>query len=222
MDNKTEKPLLHLKDFKPKSNLVLEDHTPKRARFPVVDSHTQIGLNYSFSGINPTDKDWMVEDLSAAIAKMDEVNIRCIVSVNGQWGDILKLNIQRYKEPYPDRFAIFAMENLDYSKIEEINFGEKWAKELEKAVAAGAQGMKAGKVLGLRYRDKKGKLIKNDDSRLDPIWETAGELGIPVLIAPADPVAFFLPLDETNERYEELAEHSNWHFYGEDFPPFMD
>ena len=39
-----------------------------------------------------------------------------------------------------------------------------------------------------------------DDPRLDPLWATAGELGLPVLIHIADPVAFFEPLDETNEQ----------------------
>jgi predicted TIM-barrel fold metal-dependent hydrolase len=60
-----------------------------------------------------------------------------------------------------------------------------------------------------------------DDPRLDQVWSKAGELNIPVTIHIADPVAFFLPLDETNERWEELYEHPDWHFYGRDIPPFI-
>ena len=31
-------------------------------------------------------------------------------------------------------------------------------------------------------------------------------------------VAFFHPVDNTNERYEELTEHPDWSFYGPQFP----
>jgi predicted TIM-barrel fold metal-dependent hydrolase len=60
-----------------------------------------------------------------------------------------------------------------------------------------------------------------DDARLDPIWETAGELGLPVIIHVADPVAFFEPLDKHNERWEELRAHPDWHFPNPPFPPFL-
>ena len=68
-----------------------------------------------------------------------------------------------------------------------------------------------------------------DDARLDPLWAVAGELGVPVTIHVADPIAFFRPLDARNERFEELLDHPDWHFWptrphGEidapGFPPF--
>ncbi|TNM52997.1 amidohydrolase, partial [Streptomyces sp. NP160] len=43
-----------------------------------------------------------------------------------------------------------------------------------------------------------------DDERLAPLWERAGQLGLPVLVHVADPVAFFEPVDRHNERLEEL------------------
>ena len=63
--------------------------------------------------------------------------------------------------------------------------------------------------------------MKIDDARLDPIWETAAELDWPVMIHVADPVAFFDPLDETNERWEELHAHPDWQFPSPPFPSFM-
>ena len=74
-------------------------------------------------------------------------------------------------------------------------------------------GLKVWKRLGLRLRDTEGKLIPVDDPRLDPLWAAAGELELPVLIHVADPVAFFTPLDRFNERWEELHDHPDWHFY---------
>lgn len=37
----------------------------------------------------------------------------------------------------------------------------------------------------------------------------------------ADPVAFFDPLDPTNERWEEIHAHPDWHFPSPAFPAFM-
>jgi predicted TIM-barrel fold metal-dependent hydrolase len=98
------------------------------------------------------------------------------------------------------------------------SFGGRMAEELERKVEAGACGLKIFKELGLRHRDASGDLISVDDPRLDPLWAKAGELGVPVLIHTADPVAFFQPLDENNERWEELQQHPDWHFGGPGFP----
>jgi predicted TIM-barrel fold metal-dependent hydrolase len=52
---------------------------------------------------------------------------------------------------------------------------------------------------------------------------------VPVTIHIADPVAFFEPLDQRNERWEELHGHPDWHFWPtrppghpdlDGFPPF--
>jgi predicted TIM-barrel fold metal-dependent hydrolase len=51
------------------------------------------------------------------------------------------------------------------------------------------------------------------------MWEACGALGLPVAIHIADPVAFFDPVDNRNERWEELHRHPEWSFYGPQFPP---
>lgn len=97
-------------------------------------------------------------------------------------------------------------------------FGERMAETLARQAAGGACGVKIFKELGLRHKDANGDLIPVDDPRLDPLWAMAGELGVPVLIHTADPVAFFQPLDEANERWEELQRHPDWHFGKPEFP----
>jgi predicted TIM-barrel fold metal-dependent hydrolase len=97
-------------------------------------------------------------------------------------------------------------------------FGERMAERLAYQVEGGACGLKIFKELGLRHRDDSGDLILVGDPRLDPLWAKAGELGVPVLIHTADPVAFFRPLDEANERREELQHHPDWHFGKPEFP----
>jgi predicted TIM-barrel fold metal-dependent hydrolase len=61
-----------------------------------------------------------------------------------------------------------------------------------------------------------------DDERLDPLWATAAELHLPVVIHIADPIAFFQPLDATNERYEELGANPDWHFWPTRAPGALD
>ena len=108
-------------------------------------------------------------------------------------------------------------------------FGETEAARLRDGVAAGARGLKVWKLLGLRAGTRGAGSSPWTTPRLDPLWAAAGELGVPVTIHVADPVAFFEPLDERNERWEELHAHPDWHFWPtrppgrpdlDGFPPF--
>jgi predicted TIM-barrel fold metal-dependent hydrolase len=87
---------------------------------------------------------------------------------------------------------------------------------------AGAEGLKIWKSFGLHVHDEQDRLVRVDDPRLDPIWSAAAENGLPVLIHVADPVAFFDPVDERNERWEEIAAHPDWAFTSPPFPAFLD
>jgi len=61
-----------------------------------------------------------------------------------------------------------------------------------------------------------------DDRCLDPLWDTAAELKVPVVIHVGDPAAFFRPLDATNERWEELQHHPEWNFQSLPYPPLLE
>jgi predicted TIM-barrel fold metal-dependent hydrolase len=212
---------IKLREFQPRSMLVLEDHIPQKARFPTIDCNDHFGRGQDWKTeiqMPYPKEEWAIPDLTAGIALMDELNIRFSVNLDGGWGDTLQRNLERYKEPYPDRFAVFTW--VDWQEIDIPNFEDKWTKELERSVKAGAQGLAVFKTLGLEFRDRKGSFILPDDPRLESIWSKAGELNIPVLIHTADPIAFFKDLDETNERWEELSENPDWHYFGKDFPSF--
>ncbi|MBM4386145.1 MAG: amidohydrolase family protein [Deltaproteobacteria bacterium] len=117
---------------------------------------------------------------------------------------------------------ILNMFNPDWTAIDEPDFALIEALRLEDAVKRhGYAGMKISKALGLYVRDKMGVLVEVDDPALDPLWEKAGELNVPVTIHTADPKAFFLPADEKNERYKELSIHPHWSFADrKKFPTF--
>src|SRR5262249_3315138 len=128
---------------------------------------------------------------------------------------------------YRDRFAIFA--NIDWQgqgKVDQPatwdcqrpDFARRTARELARAKERGASGVKIFKQFGLDYKNADGTLLRIDDPCWDAIWKAWGELGLPILIHVADPAAFFLPIDETNERWEELYRHPEWSFHGPRFP----
>jgi predicted TIM-barrel fold metal-dependent hydrolase len=104
--------------------------------------------------------------------------------------------------------------NLPFGAVEAPGFAERAIALLEHCKAAGAVGLKVGKGLGLGVELADGSLLRPDDARLDPVFEAAARLGLPILIHVGDPQAFFEPPTPANERHEELRAHPSWSFHG--------
>ncbi len=195
---------LALEDYRPRQALRVPGHAVPRPRFPVIDAHNHLGV--------PFGGDWSGRTSVELGAVLDAAGVERLVDLDGGWGDGLRREIARWQAALPGRVAVFS--GLDYAGwADDARFGETEAARLRGGVAAGARGLKVWKLLGLRARDARGRLVAPDDERLDPLWATAGELGVPVTIHIADPVAFFEPLDARNERWEELHAHPDWHFW---------
>jgi len=154
-----------------------------------------------------------------ALEVMDENKIRYAVlmaSISGAGenlyeGDKAFYELAEALRPYKNRLGLHY--SFDWTQAQtDPEFFIKAPDMLEKAVAAGALGLKNLKELGLKAIDHDGKLIAIDDPRLFPIWERAGKLGIPVAFHTGDPVAFFKPWDSSNERWDELKLHPEWSF----------
>ena len=205
-----QKSPLPLTEFEPRSMLHVKETNVPRARFPVIDFHTHL----SWSGGKPRNNATPAE----VLAVMDRKNIRIMVNLTGGYGEALEASIAYWHKPHPDRFLVFT--EPWYAKLSEPGYPQFQADELGRARKAGARGLKILKSLGLVLREppKTGTLVKIDDPRLDPMWEAAGALKMPVAIHTSDPEAFFLPIDRFNERYEELNAHPDWSFHGKDYP----
>lgn len=119
-------------------------------------------------------------------------------------------NVKRAEEVAPGRFVHYF--NLDYSGWDQPHFAERAVRQVDEAVRLGAAGLKEYKRLGLYLRDGAGRLLRIDDPKLDPVWKRCGEVGLPVSIHVADPRAFWLPFDSSNERWKELKDHRPWWF----------
>jgi predicted TIM-barrel fold metal-dependent hydrolase len=204
-----------LENYRPKSRLVTKITKVTTPRFPVIDSHNHLA--------EPFGGGWDKKPLNQLIDLLDEANVTKYVDLDGGWGEkILYCHLDYFKSKAPERFMIFG--GVDWGQWERLgdDFPEWAAKRIKIQKEAGAQGVKIWKPFGLHVKDPQGKLVKVNDPRLSPIWEAAGELKLPVLIHVADPVAFFDPIDETNERWEELGNHPDWAFTSPPYPPFME
>jgi predicted TIM-barrel fold metal-dependent hydrolase len=143
----------------------------------------------------------MADDVDQLLTLMDSCNIASVVNLDGRWGSELEANLDRYDRTHPGRFFTFC--HLDWRLLEQPNGPDLLTRSLERSVAAGACGLKVWKDLGISVRVR-GQLIRPDDPILGPVWDAVADLGIPMLIHVADPLAFFQPVDHNNERLEEL------------------
>ena len=216
LDGREGRELL-LRNFRPQSKLRVKQTLLEHAKFPVVDVHTH--FHFRLRGNQQALEDYL--------AVMDRNRIAVCVSLDGRLGEQLDQHMDFLWPKYRDRFAIFANINWQGDGDDDDpaswachrrGFAERTAEQLTDAVKRGVCGVKIFKNFGLSYKNPDGTLIAIDDPRWDPIWNACGTLGIPIIIHTGDPAAFFDPIDESNERWEELSRHPDWSFYGDEFP----
>ena len=207
-----------LKDFRPKCLLNVASHVPEQARFPVIDAH-----NHLFGDL-PAEK---------LIEVMDAVGVRMLGERDRQRHDaageqhlhaspgassacLPRTTCDRYPGP---------VRRVDDGRLRPVGRSGAAARTTISPSGAsstwrrtsplGACGLKVTKELGLVLpRPRREPCSRVDDERLAPIWQRAGELGVPVLIHVSDPIAFFQPIDEHNEHYLTLQEFPGWSFAG--------
>lgn len=183
---------ISFEDYNPTSTLVVPGKVIKRAKFRFIDIH---GHQYKMAN----------QDLAPVIAAMDTLNMGIMVNLSGRSGETLKKAVDNIKTNYPNRFVVFA--NVDFNGAGAPGWIEKTVNQLKVDVQNGARGLKVYKSLGMYNKDVDGKRLAIDDARLKPIWDTCGELGIPVLIHAADPKPFWEEFNADNERWLELKTH---------------
>jgi predicted TIM-barrel fold metal-dependent hydrolase len=196
-------------DYRPRSTLVTEAHPVARARYPVVDFHGHPRGLLSPQGL---------AELGAA---MDSLNIRVMIAANSLTGDRLEEARAAIEASPSMRDRVRVMTGIDFDGVGTDGWVEGTVASLEAAAAAGAVGIgEVGKGFGLRVEKPDGTRLRIDDPLLDPVWEAAARLGLPVFIHTGDPAEFFQPLDYHNERWLELALFPYRRFPPEEYPSF--
>jgi len=177
-------------DYRPKSTLVVPEHTVPRAKYPVIDFHGHPGGNLG-----------SVESIERMGRELDTLNVRLMIAAENMSGERIARAMQviNSSSTMKDRVRVFAGINFQ-------NVGPGWAEravaQLEADVVAGAVGVgEISKGFGLSNRKADGSRLRIDDPELDPIWEACARLNLPVFIHTADPSEFWKPLDNNNERW---------------------
>ena len=187
-----EFPPPNIREYKPRSTLLVPQHQVPRADFPVIDIH---GHPPPLNG---------PDDVNVVGDSMSPLNLQVMVNANNTSSDRIKPSLDAIRSSrYKDRIVMFA--GLDLRNVGPGS-GQKIAAQLEADIEAGALGVgEIMKDFGLSIRKADGTRLKLDDHELDPVWGKAAQLNIPVFIHLADPSEFFRPLDYNNERWLELA-----------------
>lgn len=204
-----------INEYFPSSKLRVNNTLLTHAKFPVVDVHTHFGFKLARDQ----------EALQAYVDLMDRQNIAISVSLDAKLGN--EEEHLAFLKPHADRFLSFA--HIDFIGSGNRKDPSTWAcnqpgfvrltcEQLKAAKTKGICGLKFFKSFGLSVKKPDGSLYAIDDPLWFPIWQTCGQLGIPVIIHTADPIAFFDPVGPENERFEELLRHPDWSFYGDEFP----
>jgi predicted TIM-barrel fold metal-dependent hydrolase len=210
---------LDISQFEPRSMLHVKETQVSRPRYPVIDIHCHLTFSAkTVNGVGIASERHYLCSPDSVLPVMDRMNIRALTNLTGGFGPGLAEVIQKFDKSHLGRFYTFT--EPSYNRFLEPAYPQLQAQAIADAHAAGARGLKILKTLGLYLRSNitTGRLIIVDDTRFDPMWDACGQLGIPVAIHVSDPIAFFLPTDRFNERYEELNNHPSWSFYDRDFP----
>jgi predicted TIM-barrel fold metal-dependent hydrolase len=196
-------------DYRPESTLVTEEHQVPRARFPAVDFH---GHPRGFAS---------PEGLAELERAMDALNIGVMIAANNVRGDDLRRTIAAIQASPSMRDRVRVMTGIDFLGAGRPGWAERTVAQLEQAAALGAVAIgEISKGLGLSYPGPDGSRLRIDDPVLDPVWEAAARLELPVFIHTADPAEFFEEFDYTNERWLELALFPNRRYPQDEFPSF--
>jgi uncharacterized protein len=191
-----------LKDYAPKSSVIVPETSVEKARFPVIDTNVKNYPERETGNTPDVIKQW--------VETMDEVGIEVSVLRTGVTGTEFDRLVQMYLGPYPDRFLLYC--GIEQDNIHSSDYPERAVAELVRCYENGARGV--GEITDKGYGLTEDpnlsaeQRLHHDDPRLDMFWEKCAELDLPVNIHVADHPSAWEPLDIFQERTPEY-QHFN-------------
>ena len=162
---------------------------------PVINVHTHpphaLGENSSFSVLD--------QDVKARLAAMDAANVRKTVLLcrgfeTKEHPNLSHAGSERaafhFLKAARERFVVFT--SVDFRRMDSPDFTAQAIRHIEETVRAGARGLK------FELGKPAWRWMPMDDPRLDPIYDKAGELGLPIMYHSSDPEEFFHPSNRFN------------------------
>src|SRR5436190_9353649 len=146
-DREPQVPLPNIREYKPRSTLVVPQHPVPRARYPVIDIHSH----------QPTPI--TQEQFDSLAESMGPLNLKILVNSSGISGDRLVESLAAIKANR-NRDRMVQMTTIDFRGPIAPGFGQKAAKQLEADVKAGAVGVgELNKNFGLSAKKTDGTLL---------------------------------------------------------------
>jgi uncharacterized protein len=194
-----------LKDYAPKSSVVVPETRVTKAKYPAIDVHT-----HTSSARTP-------EEVADWVKTMDEVGVELSVLLTSATGAAFDKLVDLYLKRYPTRFQLYC--GVLTTDIDQPDYPQRAAAELERCFKIGARGVGELSDKGWGYAGgntlPRGKRLHPDDARLDPFWRKCAELKIPAILHQGDHPSNWTPLDVYQERTPDY-QHFNQH--GKDVP----
>ena len=203
-----QEPAPSIVDYRPRSTLVAPVHMVPRARFPAIDYHAHVGQLLGSPG-----------GIDSLRRMMDQLNLGMMIVADNMSGTRLTTALANVAaSPLKDRVRILT--GINFRDVGP-GWAEKAVAQLDADIKAGAVGVgEIGKGLGLSTRKADGSRLQIDDPALDPVWDEAAKLNIPVFIHTADPASFFKPRDYSNERWLEMSLFGDRNYTPDRYPTF--
>jgi len=201
-----------LKEYEPKSTLVVPTTTVDQARSPAVDVHSHSNMCQIQTH----------EDVVSWVRTMDEVGIETSVVFTDAIGQKFDAQARLFK-PFGKRFIVFC--GLDTQDVSAPDYSDRAVRELERCVRAGARGLGElhDKGWGMDAEEQSAlprqKRMHPDDSRLDALWNKCADLNIPVNVHVADHPSCWQPLDSHQERTPDFQV---FNLYEKDVPSYAE
>jgi len=174
-----------LKDYRPKSIYKIPVTQIDKAKYPIIDMHS-----HPYAETAQQIEEW--------IRNMDAVGVQKTIVLTMSTGTEFDDIYRKYSE-YPDRFEMWC--GLDLSGYDQPGFGPAAVKELLRCRQMGARGV--GEIYdkgeGLLSGKSKAPGMHPNDARMDAIWQSCAELGMPVSLHVADPIWMYQRMDNTND-----------------------
>ena len=146
------------------------------------------------------------QDVDQVVEIMDRVGVETLIVLTGATGDEFQALTERYAD-YPDRFELWC--GVDYDGYMEEGWSEKAAAAVDRCAEMGATGIGelSDKGKGLVASLDPDAQMHPSDPRMDPVFEKAAELDLPVNIHIAEPIWMYEPMDAANDG---LTRASTW------------
>ena len=126
-DDSSPMDTLLLKDYKPRSTLIVPETRVARAHFPAIDVHTHSMFDVKTEA-----------DVDAWVRTLDEVGIETVIVYTDAIGADFDRQVALFAK-YPKRFRLYC--SFDYSNIDAPDYSGRVVKELVRCYEHGARGV---------------------------------------------------------------------------------